>query len=208
MAWYDLFANIYDQSLEQHYRVQREAAVRALRAEPGHVVLDLPCGTGQSAQGLCDAVGPGGRVIGVDRSAGMRRLALARKQRLALDAMVAIDGDAATVSFDALLAHGAGPRGVDRLHIFLGMSVFPDAERCFENLWSLLAPGGRCVIVDVWNEKPGLQGHLVNLIAQADIRRRHWAALERLGLGFTQEELPSEPLHGGTILLSAADKSA
>lgn len=46
-----------------------------------------------------------------------------------------------------------GHESVDRLHVFLGMRVFPDMDATFAKLWSLLSPGGRCVIVDVHAER-------------------------------------------------------
>ena len=70
----------------------------------------------------------------------------------------------------------------------------------------LLAPGGRCVVVDVHNARPGLQGHLVNLLAGADIRRRSWEPLEGVGSGFARRALPSQPLHGGELFLATAEK--
>lgn len=57
----------------------RREVVAQLRLEPGDVVVDLGCGTGASFASLIEAIGPSGRVIGVDLSEGM----LARaKQRI------------------------------------------------------------------------------------------------------------------------------
>ena len=71
MDWYDWIASFHDRSLEPLYRDARAAAVTALAAEPGQVVLDLPCGTGQSFDRLAPAVGPRGLLVGIDFSAGM-----------------------------------------------------------------------------------------------------------------------------------------
>ena len=38
-----------------------------------------------------------------------------------------------------------------------------DYESTFDNLWSLLAPGGRCVVVDVFTDKLTLVGRWVEL---------------------------------------------
>lgn len=54
----------------------RRRAVDLLRLRPGETVLDVACGTGLSLPLLCDAVGPAGRVIGVEVSPEM--IAVAR----------------------------------------------------------------------------------------------------------------------------------
>jgi hypothetical protein len=79
-------------------------------------------------------------------------------------------------------------------------------ERAFERLWAVLAPGGRCVLVDVHAERLGLQSWLVNQLAQADIRRRFWEPLERVAVGFERMDLPYRKQHGGQILLATGVK--
>lgn len=201
MAWYDFFSAFYDASLERHYREQRVLAAAALDLKPGGVVLDLPCGTGQSFPGLCAGVGATGRVLGVDLSAGMLRQAQGRVARSGLAGVTLVRADAAHLELSAL--GGVRP---DRLHIFLGMSVFPDPAATFGQLWSLLAPGGRCVLVDCHAETLSFQGRMVNLLAGADIRRRSWEPLEAVGAAFERRPLPSLPLHGGQLFLATALK--
>ena len=55
---------------------------------------------------------------------------------------------------------------ITHLHVFLGMSVFSEMQATFTHLWELLEPGGRCVLVDVHAERLGVQGWLVNQMAQ------------------------------------------
>ena len=92
------------------------------------------------------------------------------------------------------------------LDVFLGMSAFPDPDAAFGNLWSLLKPGGRAVIVDVFTPKLGFQGRMVNLVARADIRRRSWEPLEARAIDFTRRDLPSLKQHGGTLFLATGTK--
>ena len=202
MAWYDLFARIYDVSLEPLYRDHRLRAAEALRVESHSVVLDLPCGTGQSFPVLARNLGPSGRLIGVDLSVGMMRQA---HHRVSFEGRPAptttlLNEDAAALTVAKL---GATP---DRLHIFLGMTVFPDPEQTFDHLWSLLAPGGRCILVDVYAEKPNFQGKMVEWLAQASLKRRFWEPLEKVGQGFELVDLPFDPRHGGQIRMASADK--
>lgn len=200
MAWYDLFSRFYDASLEPLYREQRRRAVDALRVKRGSVVLDVPCGTGQSFAALTAALGGTGRVVGVDASAGMLREARRRVERASMSHVSLLEKSASEITTEDL---GGAP---DRLLVFLGMSVFSDHEAAFAHLWSLLAPGGRCVIVDVHADPPGFQGKLVQWIARADLRRRFWEPLERVGVGFAREDLPFDPRHGGRIMMASADK--
>lgn len=43
-------------------------AIRVLSPHPGEFILDIGCGTGETVIQLADAVGPSGRVVGVDIS--------------------------------------------------------------------------------------------------------------------------------------------
>lgn len=206
MGWYDLFASFYDASLEPLYVDAREAATRALEIEPGMRVLDLPCGTGQSFDTLVPAVGLDGVILGVDLSRGMLRKA-ERRVRTNEWSNVVLEECGVTEVDAALLERTLGRETVERIHIFLGMTAFPDPQPAFDNLWALLAPGGRVVMVDVYAESPSFQGKMVNLVARADIRRRVWEPLEAVGAEFERQELPSKPKHGGTLILATAIKA-
>jgi ubiquinone/menaquinone biosynthesis C-methylase UbiE len=205
MGWYDLFANFYDRSLEPLYRDHRRAAAEALELEPGHAILDLPCGTGQSFVELADRVSPGGVLLGVDFSQGMLDKARGKIDRAGWEHVQLVRSDVHALD-EATLEQTLGRSQVDRLHVFLGLTAFPDWERAFENLWSLLAPGGRCVIVDVHAERPSFQGRMVNLVARADIRRKVWEPLERVAEGFEKRDLPSLREHGGQLFLALGRK--
>ncbi len=207
MGHYDLFSSFYDASTEKHYVEQRPLAVAALDLAPGLSVLDLPCGTGQAFDGIAPAVAPGGTLVGVDFSGGMLGKARKRVAKNGWEHVVLLEGDAGAVS-SADLAAAGGPEQVDRLHVFLGMSAFPDPGAAFTNLWALLKPGGRCVVVDVFTEKLSFQGRMVNWTAKADITRRSWEPLEAVAEGFERRDLPSKALHGGTVFLATGTKPA
>ncbi|HVJ89343.1 MAG TPA: class I SAM-dependent methyltransferase, partial [Labilithrix sp.] len=181
------------------YREHRRRAIDALQVKRGSLVLDLPCGTGQSFTALATALGGTGRVVGVDLSAGMLREARRRVER-AMPNVSLLKKSADEITTEDV---GGAP---DRLLIFLGMTVFSDHEAVFAHLWSLLAPGGRCVIVDVHAEDPEFQGKMVQWIARANLRRRFWEPLERVGVGFAREDLPFDRRHGGQIMMASADK--
>lgn len=64
----------YDASAQRTMPLRRKV-VGMLGLAPGEVVLDVACGTGLSIPLLRDAVGPAGRVVGVEVSPDMIRLA-------------------------------------------------------------------------------------------------------------------------------------
>jgi ubiquinone/menaquinone biosynthesis C-methylase UbiE len=206
MGWYDRFASIYDGALERSYREQRVLAAQALALQPAMSVLDAPCGTGASFPWLAPAVGTQGVVIGVDLSEGMLRRARARVERESWSQVELHRQDLQRLTPQDLQAHARGLARVDRLHVFLGMSAMPDMALAFTALWTLLAPGGRCVIVDVHAERLGLQGWMVNRIARADIRRRFWEPLAAVARDFELRDLPYRREHGGQIMLAVGDK--
>ncbi len=206
MSWYDVFSRFYDASLTQLYADARREACEALELAAGQTVLDLPCGTGPSFEGLAAGVGPEGSVLGVDISEGMLRRARARVEQhrwthVHLGQASVLDIDAATL--EQLRGE---PVVLDRLHIFLGMSAFPQWEQAFTRLWGLLRPGGRCVIVDCHAARPNLQGRMVNLIARAEIQRETWRPLEAVAEQYDRRELPSRRQHGGQLVLATGVK--
>lgn len=202
MGYYDLFAPYYDGSVESHYLAQRAAAIEALAIEPGHCVLDLPCGTGLSFDGLLAAGAR--RVVGVDFAGGMVEQARKRIDQRGQASVSALRGDARTVT----LADLGLDAPVDRLLICLGLTCFPDWEAAFDNLWGLLAPGGRCVVMDIHASKRGFYGLVAVFAARADVRRRVWEPLEARSEDFSRVDLPSKPLHGGQIFLARGRKPA
>ncbi len=205
MSWYDAFSNVYDGSLEKLYAEHRELAADALALQPGMSVLDLPCGTGQSFAAMAQCLNGSGAIVGGDLSTGMLGKAAARAGALAGVRLVTVAIDVNALSAETLQA-AAGIAQVDRLHVFLGMSVFPDMHAAFDRLWSVLAPGGRAVLVDVHAERLGLQGWMVNRIARADIRRRFWEPLEARAKDFELRDLPFRKQHGGQIKLATGVK--
>jgi ubiquinone/menaquinone biosynthesis C-methylase UbiE len=198
MSWYDWFSRFYDSSLERLYAGAREAAADALELQSATRILDVPTGTGQSLDALLARANPSAQIVAVDLSAGMVQRAQARATN---------KGYLDRVEFrvaDANSLDNVGP--IDRLHVFLGLTAMPEYSAVFEQLWSLLAPGGRAVVVDVHAAKLGLQGRMVNLVARADIRRPVWQPLERLCVEYKRVELPADARYGGSLWLASGRK--
>lgn len=70
LAQYRQRAPVYDTEVALFEPVRREA-IQRLRLQPGDHVLDVGCGTGLSFQALLAAVGPQGRVVGIEQSPEM-----------------------------------------------------------------------------------------------------------------------------------------
>ncbi len=203
MRWYDWLAVVYDPALEAIYRKHRRSAAAALDPAQGHVVLDVPCGTGQSFRVLHDRILPDGHYVGVDASRGM--LARARARGRGRSSASFLQADARTLS-SAQLQQLAGRARVDRLHIFLGLTTMDAWEDTFAHLWELLEPGGRCLVVDVYAERPGVQGRAVEVLARADLSRRVWEPFEARAEGFDRQTLSTDAVYGGELWLACGRK--
>ncbi len=201
MAWYDLFATFYDQSVERVYASYRAAVADAAGLGPGGAVLDLPVGTGPNLPHLAARVGGTGVVLGVDRSAGMLRRARARAAALEGPRVVLTQADARALTPAWLAAQGVG--SLDAVVVTLGLTVFPDWEAVFAATFALLRPGGTYVIFDVHQDRWVPQSTVVTWMAGADMKREVWRPLEAASEGYALTWLPgSRHVHGGRPLLA------
>ena len=100
-------------------------------------MLDVGCGTGETLLRLARAVGPAGRVTGVDISKPM--LAVAARRAAGLPAVETAQADAAS--------HPFPPGGIDLLFSRFGVMFFDDPAAAFRNLRGALAPSGRLAFV-------------------------------------------------------------
>jgi ubiquinone/menaquinone biosynthesis C-methylase UbiE len=118
----------------------RRRAVTALGLRPGDTVLEIGAGTGRNFPYLVGAVGPTGRVVGVDASPGM--LAEARKliAERGWSNVDLLEQDATRLLLD---------RAVDGVLFSLSYSALPEPRPALARGWERLRPGGRVVVLDM-----------------------------------------------------------
>jgi SAM-dependent methyltransferase len=109
--------------------------------EPGERVLDVGCGNGAISLEAARAVGPAGRVTGLDLSAPMLGVARQRAEEQGISVSF-VQSDAQTASFD---------EPFDVVLSRFGVMFFDDPEVAFANLAKATRPGGRLCFV-CWQE--------------------------------------------------------
>jgi ubiquinone/menaquinone biosynthesis C-methylase UbiE len=121
------------------------ATVARLPLAAGDSVLDLCCGAGASAIPAARAVGPAGRVLGIDVAEPLLELARARAAREGL----------ANIEFRRSDATSTGlPDGsFDAVVCVFGVFFAPDLPAFAAEMWRLVRPGG-VLAITTWG--PGL----------------------------------------------------
>jgi demethylmenaquinone methyltransferase/2-methoxy-6-polyprenyl-1,4-benzoquinol methylase len=131
-------------------RFRQDAADR-LALKPGDKVLEIGCGTGRNLPFLRQAVGPTGRVYGVDLSPGMLAKASALCRQNHWSNVELHEQDAAEY---------VAPEPLDGVMFGLSYNTIPHHLRVLHHAWNQLRPGGRLVVMDA-KLPPGLGGRLV-----------------------------------------------
>jgi SAM-dependent methyltransferase len=112
-------------------------AIEALGPRPGEVIVDVGCGCGETTLQLAQAVGPLGRVIGVDIAP--RSLAAARERAAGLSQARFVEADAAALDLPAA--------SVDGIYSRFGVMTFADPVAAFRHFRWMLKPGGSLAFV-------------------------------------------------------------
>ena len=132
---FDRGADTYDQVGVDFFTPAARDLVAHAKLQPGERVLDIGTGRGAVLFGAADAVGPTGRVVGIDLSARMVELTTAEAAARGLQHVSVTQGDAEQPdfpdgSFDAILGG-------------LVLFMLPDPSAALLNYKKLLEPGGR-----------------------------------------------------------------
>jgi ubiquinone/menaquinone biosynthesis C-methylase UbiE len=113
----------------------RRRAVAALCLRPGEVVLDVGCGTGLNFAPLAEAVGTGGRLIGIEQSPDMLARAAGRVGAVAATHVTLVEAPAEEADLP-LRADAA---------LLCGTHDIVRSRRALRNVLRHVRPGGRVV---------------------------------------------------------------
>ena len=130
---YDLTSRLYPVP-GYPQRAQRLATVRALRLRPGATVVDMACGTGLNFALIERAIGPRGRLIGVDLTDAMLAHAQHRADANGWGNVSLVQSDAVGFEF---------PAGVDAVMSTYALSQVPDSAAVIAHGAAALSEGGR-----------------------------------------------------------------
>ena len=200
---YDITSRLYP-APGYPQRTQRLRAVQALGLRAGDTVTDMACGTGLNFALLQKAVGPGGRIVGVDLTDAMLAVAQDRIEANGWRNISLVQADAAGFDF---------PAGVNAILSTYAMTQVPECAEVIAHGAAALSDGGHWVVLDlkVPDRAPGWLATPVTAVvrpfASIDewLMRRPWAAIRAA----MQEELadPSwTELFFGTAFLAAGSR--
>lgn len=136
---YDFTANLY-YLIGYREWAYRKMAVKALDLTRGDTVVEIGCGTGLNFPLLVEAVGPEGKVIGVDMTEEMLGQAGRRVEARGWSNVELVHEDAASFRF---------PPGVNGVISTFAITLIPEYDEVIRNRSLALAPQGRWVVLDL-----------------------------------------------------------
>jgi ubiquinone/menaquinone biosynthesis C-methylase UbiE len=138
-ANYDFTTNLYYLFGYREW-AYRKTAVKALKLQPGDIVLELACGTGINFPLYQRYIGPEGRIIGVDITDAMLEQAQKRVDNNGWENVVLFQQDAAAYR---------APLPVNAVISTYALSLFPDLEQVLKNINDSLLPNGCFVLLEL-----------------------------------------------------------
>jgi ubiquinone/menaquinone biosynthesis C-methylase UbiE len=185
-------------------RTQRRLAVRALGLRPGDTVVDMACGTGLNFSLIQQAIGPDGRIIGVDLTDAMLAQAQQRIESKGWSNVSLVQADAIEFAY---------PGEIDGILSTYAMSHVPEVVNAIAHGAAALARGGRWVVLDL-----KVPDHVPRRLAQLGIAlgrplgsidewvgRRPWEGL-RTAMHDELADLSWTELFFGTAFLAAGSR--
>lgn len=130
----------YDTSGISSFEAQRKGAVTLLELRRGDVVVDVGCGTGLNFAFLEQAIGPEGKIIGVDLTDAMLEQARKRIADCGWQNVELVQSDATQYEF---------PTQVDGIISTFALTFIPHCEQVIVKGCQALAPGRKWVVLDM-----------------------------------------------------------
>lgn len=195
---YDLTARLSPVPGYPQHRL-RVYAVRALALRPGDLVVDMACGTGLNFPLIQEAVGPEGRIVGVDLTDAMLARAHTRVERNGWRNVSLVQSDAAAFAF---------PTGADAILSTYALTQVPDSAAVIAHGAAALSEGGRCAVLDL--KIPVAAPRWLTALGTAVVRpftgieewmaRRPWETIREAMQAELSEVSWSEPCFGTAFL--------
>jgi ubiquinone/menaquinone biosynthesis C-methylase UbiE len=142
---YDTAADDYERASRDFWGYVSMRSVERLDLRRGDRVLDVPCGTGTAVVAAAQAVGPGGRVVGIDFAPRMVAIAEGRAAASGLANIEVIVGDMREIAPPAV--------AFDAIACSLGVFFVNDMPALVRSLVALARPGTGRLAVSVFGEK-------------------------------------------------------
>jgi ubiquinone/menaquinone biosynthesis C-methylase UbiE len=202
---YDITSRLYP-APGYPQRTQRLRAVQALGLRTGDTVIDMACGTGLNFPLLQQAVGPGGRIVGVDLTDAMLARAQNRIKVNGWSNVSLVQADAAGFDF---------PAGVDAILSTYALTQVPECAEVIAHGTAALAAGGRWAVLDL--KVPGQTPEWLAQLGTATVRpfasidqwmmRRPWEAI-RAAMQDDLADFSWTELFFGTAFLAAGSSQS
>ena len=141
-AFYNKISRIYDLMSERSEAPMRKAGLNLLEIIPGESVLEIGLGTGHSLVSLAKAVGPKGKVFGLDLSDKMAKVA---RENLAKAGLL----ERAKLRCGGATQLPYAPESLDAVFMSFTLELFdtPEIPKVLSECKRALRPGGRIVAV-------------------------------------------------------------
>ena len=135
---YNAAADSYDASALDFWNYFGRRTIEQLSLPLGSQVLDVCCGSGASALPAAEAVGSSGKIIGVDLSQELLKLARAKATQRKLTNIEFELGDILSLRFPS--------ESFDAVVCVFGIFFVPDMEIAVRELWRCVRPGGKLAV--------------------------------------------------------------
>lgn len=201
---YDFTANLYYLLGYREWAYRRQA-VDTLQLQPGDTVVEIACGTGLNFPLYQEAIGPRGKIIGVDLTDAMLAQAQQRIADNGWDNVELVHADARDYRF---------PASVDAIISTYALSLIPESGQVLEKGVKALAPGGRLALLELqvpkkwpdWLVNAGVW--LVKPFAVTDewLARRPWETIQQT-MRTQLEDVTMTEMYWGLTYVIAGRKS-
>jgi ubiquinone/menaquinone biosynthesis C-methylase UbiE len=148
-AFYNKIAKVYDLLADRSEEIVRQKGLEMLNAQSGEKILEIGFGTGHCLIELARAVGPSGRVFGIDISDKMVEISQKRACEEKLDSRIQLAcGDALHLPYQSEI--------LDRIFMSFTLELFdtPEIPLVLAECKRVLKPGGRLVVVGMSRVMP------------------------------------------------------